>query len=454
MNLDHNDLLPLAFVHMYFDIRKKDVLPEVWDYINNKNNKRVILDYVATLNLRNVVVDSNDDVFDFVKPQFRYVSEKDYHLEIVKYENEDLYLQKGTVIYATNLFVSNPSTVLQYFVNSIPDFTKLSSAKANVGEKFYVWNGTDGLIFSQPYVDWMGMKVCNGVTYAESTKYRLYILGETVAKIFVHSNLLPDGDDIELKNYHKGTPLRRTNNETQVINHKRVVTDNVDVVFDLFEEEFKNNIDSIHFVQRDYIYDGSFPVTLMEELQRNWVSDTSLCKVVHKFTKNALPNVGTMVVVDRYSLRGYRKVLVNGGGYVLPKNESSNVNYLFVPRDVLQISHTLNAAYVPNLGLVILSTHVFFGARSVLKFDPNVDMSTFVKTKTTFTDDDVLYHIAEQYFLEETNFTDNNIDILVLVRVDKDVIVRHNLINNSRNLKDLKSNWVFNTILTLFVKRH
>lgn len=51
-------------------------------------------------------------------------------------------------------------------------------------------------------------------------------------------------------------------------------------------------------------------------------------------------------------------------------------------------------------------------------------------------------------------FNANDAPIFILVRVEDDLIVRHNLIRTSRKLKDLKYNWVFNTILSLFVRKY
>lgn len=460
MDLSESDFLPLAFIHMYFDVDDSSVITDVVNYVNDRKNHSTILNYLGEIGLRFMVGDATPDTFDCVMPQFRYVCDRDYKLEIVRFDSGGVYLRKGAVVYATNLFVTDVSAAMDFVLNELPSIADTEafvnrSPKTEVGEKYYVWNGSDGIVFARPYLDWMGMKVCNGTSYTANDKYRMYIVGDALAKLFIESKIRTNSDTMVLRNYHKGTPLYRAGtNESNVVNHKYFTTNDYDTVFDAFEEEFGASVGRIHFIQRDYIFDANFPPDLANELQKNWVSNTAVYKSVARFDGGDVTDVGTEMVVDRYATNRYRKMVVVGGGkYALPKNGSSSVEHLFVPAHVLQIRHTLNAALVPKMGLVILATHVFFGARRVLDFEPHRDLGIFAKSKVLIRNDDVLYHVGGSYFLEETTFVANQVPIYVIVRVDDDLIVRHNLIRNSRKLKDLKHYWVYNTILSLFVRK-
>lgn len=458
MSINHDEYLPLAFIQLYFDIPKGDLNEDVQKYINDKENYQKILDYLIEINLKNIVSDATPDTFNFVMPQFRFVCDRDYQLEIVKFDYGGVYLRKNTIVYATNLFVENPGDSMDFIIKTIPhvlnDSKFINNNKSEIGEKFYVWNGTDGIIFARPYVDWMGLKVCNGTPYTENDYFRMYILGDELCKEIIKLKI-PKIPNSILKNYHKGTPLRRAFHENYVISNKKICTMNYDIVFDAFEEEFKiNDTNTIHFVQRDYIFDAKLPFNLAAELQKNWISDTSIYKIVNRFVINKNPDLSRTVVIDRYSVNCYRKMLVVADKYNFPINNSSMVEYIFVPKEFLQIRHTLNAAFVPKLGIVILARDVFFGARQVLNFTPKTDLNVFVKSKITINEDTVLYHLGGSYFLEESYFFSNEASIYILVHIDEDLIVRHNLIRTSRKLTDLKYNWVYNTILSLFVRKY
>ncbi|APO13898.1 P49 [Plodia interpunctella granulovirus] len=448
------ELLPLAFIHLYFEIDPQHLIEDVISFIHDEKNYKLILNYLSEIQLRHMIGDSTEDTFKYVMPQFKFVCDRDYQLEIVKFDFGGVYLKKGAVVYATNLFVPNPAEAMQYLI-TLPFLQNKHNDYVNVGEKFFVWNGMEGVMFARPYLDWMAMKVCNGTAYTNNDYYRLYILGEEISKAIIDAKISPLQMGI-LKNFHKGTPLKRTTNDMHVLNYKTVSTTNYDKVFDMFQEEFDTKAKYIHFIQRDYIFDAKFPIDLLKELQMHWVSDTSVYKVIQRFDNesNILPDLQQEVVVDRYGVDKYRKMVVDGGKFVLPVNRSSTVEHLFVPRDVIQIRHTLNAAFVPGLGLVILATHMFFGARRVLNFEPNRDLHTFIKSKIAITEDDVFYHVGGSFFLEETRFVTNQVPIYILVRVDDDLIVRHNLIRSSRKLQDLKYDWVYNTILSLFVRKY
>ncbi|AAK70682.1 ORF15 P49 [Cydia pomonella granulovirus] len=446
-------MLPRAFIHMYFEVDTVDV--DVDNFIRNEQNYESILNYLSGIQLKYMVGDATADTFKYVMPQFRYVCDRDYHLQIVKFDAGKVYLKKGSVVYATNLFVQNPSAAMDYLlrVPAVGEYFLNRTESAAVGGKFYMWNGEEGVVVARPYLDWMGMKICNGAPHTENKWYRVYLLGETVAKLFIEGKF--DGTQIPdavLKNYHKGTPLvRAVNNERHVISEKVFTTNNYDVVFDAFEQEFKTKIRNIHFVQRDYIYDATFPEDLAELLQKQYISPTSIYKKVNRFVVNNLYDLTNKLVIDRYTVNKFRKMLVNDN-YALPTQALEN--YIFAPNHIFQVRHTLNAAFVPKLGLVILAQHMFFGARRVLNFEPNEDLATFIKTKVEVHDDDVFYHVGGSYFLEETSFVSNGAPIYIVVRVDDNLIVRHNLIRSSRKLRDLKNNWVYNTILSLFVRKY
>nr|WPN08644.1 p49 [Cnaphalocrocis medinalis granulovirus] len=462
MDINDEDLLPLVFIHMYFDLNKKDMIEDVVNYIGNNENTQTILDYLTEMKLKHMVGDATPDTFNYIMPQFKYVCSGDYQLEIIKVDYGNVYLQKGAVVYATNLFVPNITNAMNYILQSLPDLVKHNEGIASVGEKFYIVNGNEGVLFARPYLDWMGMKICNGTPKSDDNLYyRLYLVGENLTKSVIDKKLeyTPIKGSV-LKNYHKGTPLSRFDNERYVLNEKRFTTNNCDIVFDAFEEEFDTKRARVHFVQRDYIYDATnYPSQLLQELQKNWVSHTALYKIINRFnTQNSLPDLNDALVIDRYGINNYRKMIVVNNQYVvMPYTNnapSSDVEYLFVTKDILQFRHTLNAAYVPVLGVVILAKHVFFGARQVLDFEPHQDLTTFVKRKIQINDGDIYYHVAGTYFLEETFFTVNSVPIYILVRVEDNLIIRHNLITNSRKLQNLKHSWVFNTITSLFVRKY
>lgn len=446
------DVCKHVFIASYFDLDSRDHLPErAKQFLREPRDEDIksYLDYLSTLRLRNAVMDSSPDVFKYVKPQFKFVCDREYDLDVVKYSFNGVLLRKGAAVYATNLFVADPSEAMALFVNKFGDGGYAAQGEASVGEKYIVWNGTEGMMFSRAYLDWRGLKVCNGTKYREDDDYRLYILGETMAQKFIENNVSNATGGV-LKNFHKGTPLTHTDNGAHIITQKSFVTDNVDVVFDNFAEEFEHRVDYIKFVQRDYVYDAlNFPDDLLEELQKHYVSQTSVYKIVNRFHKSSIPNVGQELVVDRYAVNKYRKMIVTPE-FELPRRE--NRLHIFIPRDFLQLRHTLNAAYVPELGIVILAEHVFFGASRVLDFDPKRDLYVFVKSKTQIARDEVYYHIGGEFYLEETRFAANHLPVFVLVRIDNDLLVRDNL-RTSRKLRDLKYNWVDNTILNLFVKK-
>nr|UYX49648.1 p49 [Darna trima granulovirus] len=458
MDDDHLDDLSLAFIHMYFNLQTADVSVRAKAYIENETHHETILNYLNEIGLRFMVGDSTD-TFKYVMPQFRFVCNRDYQLEIIKFKHNNVFLKKGAVVYATNLFVKNASNAIDYFLQYYPDLINSFGikSKSEIDDKFYIWNGSEGIIFSKHYLDWMGMKICDGddrnVT-DEDYKYRLYLVGDDIAKKFIETKINKH-ESMVYKNYYKGTPLRKTNNELSVINDRKFATNNYDTVFDAFEKEFDNNINQIHFIQRDYIYDATnFNSELLEALQKNWISDTSIYKTINKFALNPIASsLHHKLIIDRYAANMYRKMIVNDN-FILPLEKVLTTDYIFIPNNMYQIRHTLNAAYVPRLGLVILATHAFFGARKTLNFVPAEDLRIFVKSKIKISDDDVFYHIGGSYFLEETYFNVNKVPIFILVHIDDDLIVRHNLINTSRKLKDLKYNWVSNTILNLFVRKH
>ncbi|AAP85648.1 ORF_11 [Adoxophyes orana granulovirus] len=455
-----DELLPLAFAHLYFDIKESDVVSDVEEYINNSENYLKIINYIQSIRLRNVVSDFTEDMFEYVTPQFRFVCERDYNLDIVKIKNHKFFIPKGASVYATNLLVSDVDKAMMeiFKLTNLIDKTKT----VNVSKKYCVsTDNSEGVLFARPYLDWMGLKVCEGATYNQDDYYRLYVVGEQLAYRLLNAKLNLNSLNLEdkgvLKNFYKGLPLRRTANSKHVKTEKRFVTDNCDVVFDRFANEFMQGGNEIHFVQRDYIFDAlSFPEDLLEELQNNWTTDTSLHKLVINFKRHESVQLhDTQTVIDRYSITNYKIMQVSMQDYKLPNsNSAQSVDYLFIPSNVYQIRHTLNSAFMPSLGLVILAKHAFFGSRRVLDFEPNEDLFNFVKNKTAINEKNRFYHLGGSYFLEETYFTLNEIPIYVVVRIDNDLILRHNLISNSFDLKQLKHNWVYNSILNLFVRKH
>lgn len=446
------ELMKHVFIASYFDLDTREHLPDVvkkFLLAPEEDHIKQYLDYLAALKLRNVVIDNSADVFRFVKPQFKFVCEREYDLDLVKFNYGGVFLRKGAVVYATNLFVPDPGRAIALFLNVVNSTGFVAEGgEASLGDKHIVWNGTDGILFARAYTDWQGLKVCKGTKFKDDEDYRMYIIGETLAQKFVEKNIAHNDVGV-LKNYYKGTPLKYTDNLANVINQKGFITNNVDVVFENFAEEFEQRVDYIKFVQRDYIYDADdFNDDLLEELQKHYVSLTSVYKIINRFHKSSIPNVGHELVVDRYATNKYKKMIVTGK-FELPRREDKL--HIFIPKDFLQLRHTLNAAYVPDLGIVILAEHAFFGASRVLNFNPKTDLYVFVKSKNKIEKNEMYYHIGGDYYLEETMFAANNVPVFVIVRIDKDLLVRDNL-RTSRNLRDLKHNWVNNTILNLFVK--
>lgn len=446
-----DDSLKFVFIATYFDASDDalDLLPNsVKQYLTDPHDDDHLkyLDYLSGMRLHGMIGEASPDLFKFVKPQFRFECVRDQDLDIIRHNN-DVYLRKNTSIYATNLFVHDP-VQQKWLMKIMRDLLRDRMKGVVVAKDYVVYDGCIGYIFAAPYLDWCGARVCvSAAEGVDRTMLRLYLIGHEMSQAFTDHNVAapPDGT---LKNYYKGTPLILNHN--YVITTKDLVTNNMNRIFESINQELNTKSGFVRFIQRDYIFDAeNFPLDLLEELQNHYVSTTALYKVISSFHSGEPGGRVHEIVVDRYAANRYRKLLIFANeSNVYPSLPSSH--YLFIPDEYYQIRHTLNAAYAPKLGIVILATHVFFGATKVINFDPAKDLYAFVKTKFNVGDSSRNYYkIGGSYYLEESQFDENGIPVFLVVRLDENLLVRDNL--SSHTLEDLNNNWVKNTILNLFV---
>ncbi|AQQ80280.1 P49 [Betabaculovirus altermyunipunctae] len=445
----NEDSFKFVFIATYFDA-SNDVLEglpdDVKQYLSSPTDEDMVryVDYLSGMRLQGLVGDATADVFKYVKPQFRFQCLRDQELDIVRHSN-DVYLRKNTAVYATNLFVHDP-VQQKWLMKIVRDVMGERLRGVVVDKNHVVHDGCVGYVFAGPYLDWCGLRVCSsGADGVDRTMLRLYLIGDEMSKVFTDQNISAPSGGV-LKNFYKGTPLITNHNYT--ITTKTLVTNNMNRVFDAVQQELNTKSAYVRFIQRDYIFDAdNFDTELLEELVAHYVSTTSLYKIVHRFHKTDVASVAHEVVLDRYAPHKYRKALV----YVNEANvypSMPSAHYLFIPDDYYQIRHTLNAAYAPKLGLLLLANQVFFGATKVLNFDPAKDLTMFVKTKRAV-DAGNYYRIGGDYYLEESQINENGVPVFIVVRLDKNLLVRDNL--SSHTLEDLNNNWVKNTILNLFV---
>lgn len=455
---DNEDALNDAFIRAYFDVDNHPLDSINMDIDKNDENFHNFTNYLHQMGLNNLITDYNKDMMTTISPQFKFVCERDYNLDIISaYKYKDVFIRKGVSVYATNLFVphNKVDAVMESLVTNLVGENQfaITGGQAELHKKYYMYNGTDGIVLSHPYVDWSGLKICGQDKTKKPSMLRLYLIGERVVQNALH-NKLPNYPGTELKNFHKGTPLSyKPDNHKNVISAKVFITNNYDAVFESFEQEFLENQAAITFVQRDYIFDAqNFPVSLLTRLQEHYVSDTSVVKEVVRFKQKSggASNIGNRMIIDRFGRTIYKKMVVRNVYYTPPDPG----RHLFIPRDFEQLRGTLNAAYVPRLGIVILADQEFFGTTKVLQFEPSKHLYTYVKNKIKIHENDRFYHVGGQFYLEESKFKINDVAIYILVRIEQELLLRNNLIRTSHNLRELKQNWVYNTVLNLFVRKH
>lgn len=460
MVLTH-DLLKHAFVYSYFDVDPTENVPEaVRSFIDRPTeaDAKMYLNYLMGMKLRNVVGDNSLDTFIYIKPQFRYECNRQYELEILRHDSRE-YIAAGTPVYATNFFSTTPSaysvSLFRYMKHERPNLDRVVQ-----GDGYAVHEGTHGYVFAPHYTDWCGLRVCSTTSGLNAERvYRLYLVGDAMCQYFTRNNESAPSNGF-LRNYCKGTRLYRRSDEYSVVTSKQFIADSVNTVLDSIEEELKGAM-SVLLVQRDYIYDAEvFPADLLELLQRDFTSPQFVRKLVRKMDVVPPPTSNKHVVVDRYGVSRYRKMVVVMGDNALATFEDK---YLFVPSDYLQIRGTMNAALVPKLGLVILAYHSFFGAKQVVQFDAKTHLKMFVRPLHLVLEEEekergeyagrsaTMYQLAPHYYLRETTLGARGVPAFVVVRVDNEkLLVRDNL-SSSRHLKHLDNNWLKNTLLKLFV---
>ncbi|AER41454.1 hypothetical protein [Epinotia aporema granulovirus] len=455
---DNEDALNDAFIRAYFDVSNHPLDSINMNIDESDENFHNFTNYLHQMGLNNLITDYSRDMLSTISPQFKFVCERDYNLDILSaYNYNDVYIRKGVSVYATNLFVPHErsDTVMKSLVTNLVgenQFAITEEGQVELKKKYYIYNGTDGIVLTHPYVDWSGLKICGRDKKTPSSMLRLYLIGEQAVQNALKKKL-PNFTGTVLKNFHKGTPLSyRPDNHKNVISSKTFITNNYDVVFENFEQEFKENQAAITFVQRDYIFDAqNFPVSLLTRLQEHYVSETSVIKEVVRFKqKSGASNIGNRMIIDRFGRAIYKKMVVRNVYYTPPDPG----RHLFIPRDFEQLRGTLNAAYVPRLGIVILADQEFFGTTKVLEFEPSKHLYTYVKNKVKIHENDRFFHVGGQFYLEESKFKINDVAIYILVRIEQELLLRNNLIRTSHNLRELKQNWVYNTVLNLFVRKH
>lgn len=152
--------------------------------------------------------------------------------------------------------------------------------------------GSAGFLFDDAYVDWNGVRMCAAPRLDNNMHpFRLYLLGEDMAKHFVDNNILPphpsnaktrkiNNSMFMLKNFYKGLPLFKS--KYTVVNSTKIVTRKPNDIFNEIDKELNGNCPFIKFIQRDYIFDAQFPPDLLD-LLNEYMTKSSIMKIITKF---------------------------------------------------------------------------------------------------------------------------------------------------------------------------
>ncbi|UJZ88961.1 p49 [Erannis ankeraria nucleopolyhedrovirus] len=443
------------FLASYFDLADYDnlsaeSLPFIAHYIQNRFNKLNenallnFLDYMASMKLRNIILDRNINMFTHIKPHFKYICQKN-NLDILLFDDK-VYVQPNTPIYATNFFVKDPS---KFRVIMYSEFSKVFNDRhfVNNSETFCMMNGNMGYIFDDAYVDWCGVRMCS-VPKVKSAEfpYRLYLVGDLMAKHFIDNNIaFINENDYVLKNFHKGLPLFKNN--YRIINSKKFVTNKPNVMFDEIRTELNTKTAYIRFIQRDYIYDADFPDDLLEILN-DYMTDTAIYKFVRRFKTNTNEQINynpyNEIVIDRYAVNKYRKLNIKTESNTrFPSLRIDEPAYLLIRDDIIQIKGTMNAFYVPQKGVfVILAKNSLFGSTELLHYTPDLIPYTHNSPPKRLLSTTYVIDKSQKLYLTEYTF-DETVPAYLLIRGDYE--------SSFKSLGELEDIWVKNTLLKLLI---
>ncbi|QHB21672.1 p49 [Artaxa digramma nucleopolyhedrovirus] len=412
------------------------------------------LNYLSGLKLQNVLLDKSVNLFKYIKPQFKYVCHRN-NLDILILDNK-IYIRPETPIYATNFFVKEPG---KFRTMLYREFSKVFDNRHFVSnsETYCLMNGNVGYIFEEAYLDWHGVRMCsvNNTSFdLNKFPYRLYLVGDTMAKHFLENNIVfSNVNDYILKNYHKGLTLYPNN--YKIINSKKFNTRKPNQVFNEIRSELNTQSAYVKFVQRDYIFDADFPEDLLE-LLADYITNTSVYKFVTKFEESNYQQLGNElehhnlnneIVVDRYAVNKYRKLNVkkdNNNSTIM--SMGNNPSHIMMRPDMVQIKGTLNAFYVPSTKVFgILAKNSLFGSTELLEFTSSLIQYAHHNPPKRLHADSYVVDRTQKIYLTQFTFG-GTVPAYLLVRGDFESYE-----NSFKSLKELNNTWVHNTLLKLFI---
>lgn len=458
------DQFKYLFLGSYFDLKDFTHVPaEARAFISNylDCNFRVLddgtlqnyINYLRGIQLKHMVSGSlTPDVYKFIKPQFRFVCERST-VDILEFDSR-MYIKSGTPIYATNFFTSNPRKMTSFIYSQ---FIKVYKNRlfVNTTNHGCVLAGTAGFLFEDAYVDWAGVRMC-AAPRLDNNRHpsRLYLLGDEMATHFVVHNILPphpanakriNNNMFMLKNFYKGLPLYRL--QYQVVNSMKFVTNKPNKVFDEIDKELNGNLPFVKLIQRDYIYDAQFPGDLLEVLNE-YMTKSSIMKYITKFAIEENSSSNDMmreIVFDRYAVNCYRKLYIKMElTNIFPAMYDNESAYLFINKNMLQLTGTMNAFYAPQQRILsILSVNRLFGATETLDYHPNLLYYHQSSPPVRLTVEMYIVDKGKKIFLVKHTFA-NTVPAYLLVRGD------YESTSELKSLHDLNP-WVQNTLLKLLI---
>lgn len=462
MNLDENKVAlernnyKYLFLASYFNLADTGLLstsskPFIREYLyNNFDNiddasLLGYLDYLDLIGLNNVLLDRDVNMFKYIKPQFRFVCTKK-NVEILKFDQR-VYIKPDTPVYATNFFVKNPSEFKFLLYNVFSNVIDKRNF-VNNDKNYCLIQGNTGYVFDQAYVDWCGVRMCEVPKIElESSPfpYRLYLVGDAMARHFATNNISFDSGNFILKNFYKGLPMFRTN--YKIINSKKFTTKKPNHLFNEFKQEFDTKSVYVKFIQRDYIYDAkAYPDDLLDLLNEH-MTYTSVYKFVTKFMENGEEpgNYYSEIVIDRYAVDKYQKLSIKiDETTMFPTLRYNDPSYIFIRPDLIQIKGTLNAFYVPKHKLfAILANNSLFGSTTLLEFDRKLIPYRQYQPPYRLNDETYVVDKKQKLYLTKYTFA-NTIPAYLLIRGD------YESSSEIKTLRDLKP-WVQNTLLKLLI---
>ncbi|AUR45045.1 caspase inhibitor [Spilosoma obliqua nucleopolyhedrosis virus] len=458
------DKFKYLFLGSYFDLKNFDRVPsDAKPFIGNylDCNFRVLDDdtlqnyigYLRSIQLRHIINGPlTPDVYKFIKPQFRFVCNR-ATVDILEFDSR-IYIKPGTPVYATNFFTSNPAK-MSTFIYSHFRMVYKSRLFANNSNNGCVLGGAAGFVFDDAYVDWGGVRMCAAPRLENNRHpFRLYLLGEEMAAHFMTNNILPPHPNnalrvnngvFMLKNFYKGLPMYLL--QYQVVNSIKFTTRKPNELFNEIDKELNSHSPFVKLIQRDYIYDAQFPNDLLEVLNE-YMTKSSIMKFITKFAIEENASANDMlreIVFDRYAVDSYRKLyikmeLVN----VFPAMYDNESAYLFINKDLLQLTGTLNAFYAPKMRILsILSVNRLFGATETLDYHPNLLVYRQSSPPVRLTGDVYAVDKSKNIFLVKHTFS-NTVPAYLLIRGD------YESSSALKSLRDLNP-WVQNTLLELLI---